>query len=86
MHNVNVEQPFPQTKLVDSLPSFLIPRIWNNDRPESLATNVKIFKENEKVKALNGYETQCKIKSGYSYLQGTLCLGRFTKCPEYKTA
>ena len=57
-----IEQPFPTTKLGDSLPNFNIPRIWNADRPEKLDNTVKLFKHHDKIKAIEKYEMECQIK------------------------
>ena len=47
-----IEQHFPCNKIIDSLPSYIIPRIWNNDRPTDLNASVRIFKSNQKNQLL----------------------------------
>ena len=43
-----VEQLFPTNKMVDSLPSFTIPRIWNKNRPLTLEKKQRLLqKQNE---------------------------------------
>ena len=61
-----MEQHFPTTKFIDSLPSFCIPRIWNENRPNQLELNTRIFKRNEKVNILSKYNDKCEKKSCYT--------------------
>ena len=60
-----IERTFPATKLIDSLPTFNIPRIWNEDRPEKLESNIKLFKLHDKIRAIDKYKLDCKIKLCY---------------------
>ena len=63
-HHV-IEQHFPCNKLIDSLPSYIIPRIWNANRPNDLNASVKIFKANQKTNYLHEYNSKCTKKSCY---------------------
>ena len=61
-----IEQQFPLNKFIDSLPSFCIPRIWNESRPDKLELTTRIFKKNEKIRMLGMYRDTCNVKSCYT--------------------
>ena len=61
-----VEQLFPVNRFYDSLSSFKIPRIWNENRPRKLGLSPKAFKNNIKKSIVNLYDTKCNKKPCYT--------------------